>query len=76
MAWRSRLDRTLEYRRKLTLKFGRGVSMVEMAGMEARDIIAQLDGLSRRLQALHNSRAVTYGNSPSLKCSTSPATGT
>ena len=75
MAWKGRLDRALEYRRKLTLKFGKGISMVEMASMEARDIIARLDGLSAGLQALHRSRVVTYGNSPFFECSTSPATG-
>lgn len=56
IAQKSRLDTALEYRRKLTLKFGGGVSMVEMVGMEAKDIIARLDGLSGKLQALHNSR--------------------
>jgi hypothetical protein len=55
MAWKGRLDRALEYRRKLTLKFGKGISMVEMSSMEARDIIARLDGLSAGLQALHRS---------------------
>lgn len=56
MAWKSRLGEALEYRRRLTLKFGRGISMVEMVSMEAKDIIARLDGLSGKLQALHNSR--------------------